>query len=57
MNANGGSEQDIKNRIKAAWQKWTDLADVLCDAEMLRYLKVKVYKTMIKPVLMYEAEA
>ena len=34
MNANGGCEQDVKNRIKAAWQKWKDLAGVLCDAKM-----------------------
>ena len=57
MNANGGSEQDVKNKIKVAWQKWTDLAGVLCDEKMQKYLKVRVYKTMIRPVLMYKAEA
>ena len=46
-----------KNRIKAAWQKWKDLAGVLCDAKMQKYLKGKVYKTMIRPVLIYGAEA
>ena len=34
MTAKGGCEQDVKNRIKAAWQKWKDLQDVLCDAKI-----------------------
>src|SRR6218665_1027700 len=38
-------------------QKWNDLAGILCDAKMPKYLKGKVYKTMIRPVLMYAAEA
>ena len=43
-------------KLKAAWQKWRVLAGVLCDAKMQKYLKGKVYKTMIRPVLMYGAE-
>src|SRR6218665_607365 len=57
MNAKDGCEQDVKNRIKAAWQKWKDLAGVLFDAKMPKYLKGKVYKIMIRLVLMYGAEA
>ena len=30
MNAKSGCEQDVKNRIKAAWQKWKDLAGLVC---------------------------
>ena len=48
MNAKGGCEQDVKNRIKTAWQKWRDLAGVLCEAKMLKYLNGKVYKTMTR---------
>src|SRR6218665_967776 len=43
MNAKGGCEQDVKNRIEAAWQKWKDLASVLCDAKMPKYLNEKNY--------------
>jgi len=59
MNAKSGSEHDVKNRIKAAWQKWKDLAGVLCDAKMSNHQKRKVglYKTMIRPVLTYGAKA
>ena len=34
MNAEGGSEQDVNNRIKAVWQKRKDLAGVLRDAKL-----------------------
>ena len=34
MNAKGGCEHDVKNRIKAAWQKLKDLAGVLSDAKI-----------------------
>jgi len=48
MNARGGCKQDVKNRMKAAWQKWKIIAGVLCDAKMPKYLKGKIYKTIIR---------
>lgn len=44
-------------RIKAAWQKWKELEGVVCDRKMPVRVKGKVYKTMIRPVLLYGAEA
>ena len=46
----------LRTGFKAASQKWKDLANVLCDASMPKYLKGKIYKPMIRPVLMYGAE-
>src|SRR3984885_572296 len=57
MNAQGGCEHDIRNRIKIAWQKWRELTGVLCDTKMPIRLKGKIYKTMIRPVMLYGAEA
>ena len=31
IHAQGGSEEDIKARIAAAWKKWKELTGVLCD--------------------------
>lgn len=56
VNATGGCEKVVKHRIKAAWQKWKDLLGVVCDQIPIR-VKGKVYKTMIRPVLIYGAEA
>jgi hypothetical protein len=57
LNAKGGCEVDVRNRKKAAWQKWRDLTGVLCDQKISVQLRGKVYRTMIRPVLIYGAEA
>ena len=56
INAKGGCEADVKHRIGAAWQKWKELSGVLCDKRMPSHIKGKVYKTMVRPVLIYGAE-
>ncbi len=56
ITATGGCETDVKCRIKAAWCKWKELSGVVCDKRMPIWLKGKVYKTMIRPVLMYGSE-
>jgi len=39
----GGSEEDIKARIAAAWKKWQQLTGVLCDRRIPIAVKRKVY--------------
>ena len=34
VNAKGGCVEDVKHRIKVAWQKWKDLSSVICDKRM-----------------------
>ena len=31
VNATGGCEEDVKHRIKAAWQKWKDISGDVCN--------------------------
>ena len=52
----GGCEADVENRIKAAWAKWKEVSGVVCDRKMPRKVKVKIYCTVIRPVLMYGSE-
>jgi len=47
----------VKNRIEAAWQKWKELSGVVRDHKMPVGVKKKVYKTMIRPVMINGAEA
>ena len=56
LNAKGGCEEEVRQRIKSAWMKWKDLSGVLCDKKMPVRIKGKVYKTVIRPVLLYGAE-
>jgi len=57
IHTQGGSEEGIKARIAAACKKWQELTEVLCDRRMPIALKGKVYRTMIRPVLIYGSEA
>ncbi len=45
MNAKRGREYDVKNMIKAAWQKGKGFDDVFCDSKMASNLKANAYKT------------
>ena len=52
----GGSLMAVKQRITAAWSKWREVTRTICDKKMLLKLKCKVYKTVIRPALLYGSE-
>ena len=52
----GGSEEAVRARVSAAWGKWRDISGVISDNNMPRKLKIKLYMTVIRPVLLYGAE-
>ena len=52
----GGSEEAVRARVSAAWGKWRDISGVISDKNMPRKLKIKLYMTVIRPVLLYGAE-
>ena len=56
LSEGGGSEAAVKARVTAAWNKWREVSGVVGDRRMPRKLKVKIYTTVIRPVLMYGAE-
>ena len=56
FDANGGAEIDVNNRVKIAWSKWRETTGVMCDRNIPTKLNDKVYKTAIKPVMVYGAE-
>ncbi|XP_063370241.1 uncharacterized protein LOC134658486 [Cydia amplana] len=49
-------EVDVSHRINIAWQKWRTLTGVLCDPRMPIRTKGKVYKTAVRPAMLYGAE-
>ena len=52
----GGSDEAVRARVSAAWGKWRDLSGVISDKKMPRKLKIKLYMTVIRPVLLHGAE-
>ena len=52
----GGSTHAVKARVTAAWSKWNDISRVIGDRRMPKKLKVRLYETVIRPVLTYGGE-
>jgi hypothetical protein len=44
------------HRIKTSWLKWRQASGVLCDPRVPLKLKVKFYRTAIRPAMLYGAE-
>ncbi|KAL0809484.1 hypothetical protein ABMA28_011031 [Loxostege sticticalis] len=49
-------EKDIDHRVNTAWMKWRSLSGVLCDPKMPIKIKGKIYKTVVRPAMMYGSE-
>ena len=56
FNEDGGTEEAVQRRIKEAWRKWNETAGVVMDKKIPLRLRMKVYKTVIRPVMLYGAE-
>ena len=52
----GGATGAVKQRIKAAWMKWQEVAGIICSRRMPKKLECKMYGMVVRPVLMYGAE-
>ena len=52
----GGVEKAVRKRVKEAWNKWREVSGVILDRKIPLKLKMKVYKSIIRPVLLYGAE-
>ena len=51
-----GMETEITMRVGAGWRNWKKCSGVLCDRRMPEKLKEKVYKTVIRPAMLYVAD-
>ena len=56
IEAEGGVLGAVKQRVKAAWAKWREVTGVICDRKIPRKLKCRIYKTVVRPVLLYGGE-
>ena len=56
ISAKWDSEEAVRARVRAAWMRWREISGVICDKKMPRKLKVRLYKTVIRPIILYGAE-
>ena len=57
ITVDGREEREVTRRIQAGWKNWREVSGVLCDRRMPVKLKGKVYKTVVRPAMMYGMEA
>ena len=51
-----GSQADVNNRIRIGWMKWREVSGVMCERKIPVELKVKVFKTIIRPAMTYGSQ-
>ena len=49
----GQSSKDVESMGAKAWLKWRDLTGVICDKKVPTKIKLLIYQTLIRPMLLY----
>ena len=52
----GELDAEVTHRVQSGWKNWKRVSGVLCDRRMNMKVKGKVYRTVVRPALMYGAE-
>ena len=55
MAENGDLDAEMTHRIQSGWQNWKRVSGILCDGRIRLRVKGKVYKTVVRPAMMYGA--
>ena len=55
VSSNGRCEE-VRRRIQAEWMSWRKMSGVLCDRKLLAKVKGEIYKSVIRPAMLYGME-
>ena len=53
---NGDLDAEMTHRLQSGWKNWKRVSRILCDRRISLRVKGKVYKTVVRPAMMYGAE-
>ncbi|KAK3526686.1 hypothetical protein QTP70_031467 [Hemibagrus guttatus] len=56
VQSNGECGKEVKKRVQAGWNGWRKVSGVLCDQKISTRIKGKVYRTVVRPVMLYGLE-
>ena len=56
INYNGRCEEEVRRRIQAGWISWKKVSAVLCDKMSSPRVKGKMYKSVVRPAMLYGME-
>ncbi|KAK3539988.1 hypothetical protein QTP70_019636, partial [Hemibagrus guttatus] len=56
VQSNGESGKKVKKPVQAGWNGWRKVSGVLCDRKISVRIKGKVYRTVVRPAMLYGLE-
>jgi len=56
LQCEGGVTEEVGARIQAGWNSWRSVSGVVCDRHFPVKLKGKIYRSIVRPALMYGSE-
>ncbi|KAK3517721.1 hypothetical protein QTP70_016496, partial [Hemibagrus guttatus] len=56
VQSNGEYEKEVKKRVQAGWNGWRKVSGVLCDRKISARIKGRVYRTVVRPAMLYGLE-
>ena len=56
VQSNGDCNREVKKRIQAGWNGWRKVTGVICDRKISPEVKGKVYRTVVRPALLFGLE-
>ena len=54
--ANGDLEEEVTHRVQVGWNNWKKVSSALCDRKIKARMNGRVYKTVVRPALLYGTE-
>ena len=52
----GALDAEMARRIQSGWKNWKRISAILCDRRISLRVEWKVYKTVVRPAMMYGAD-
>ena len=56
VSSDGRCEEEVRRRIQAGWLSWKKVSGVLCDKKVSARAKGKMYKSVVRPAMLYGME-
>ncbi|KAF3704702.1 hypothetical protein EXN66_Car020392 [Channa argus] len=56
VQSNGECGKEVKRRVQAGWNGWRKVSGVLCDKRVSARMKGKVFKTVVRPEMLFSLE-
>ena len=56
VSSDGRCEEEVRRRIQVGWMSWRKVSGVLCDKKLLAKVKGKIYKSVVRPAMLYRME-